>query len=39
LVKTSLPSINQLGLSREDLAILAEDLDHELAKNVQMFNL
>lgn len=39
LVKTSLPSINQLGFSREDLAILAEDLDHELARNTQMFRL
>lgn len=37
LVKFSAPAIAGLGLAREDIAILAEDLDRELTKNADLF--
>jgi len=39
LVKFSRPAIAGLGLSKEDIAVLAEDLDRELASNASLFQI
>lgn len=37
LVRTSLPAIEGLSLNRDDLAVLAEDMDTELKQNAGLF--
>jgi len=39
LVRFSQPALTGLSLSKEDIAVLAEDLDHELAQNAGLFQL
>lgn len=37
LVRTSMPAIEGLSLTRDDLAVLAEDMDTELKQNASLF--
>jgi putative nucleotidyltransferase with HDIG domain len=39
LVRASSPALQGLSLGKEDIAVLAEDLDHELAQNATLFSL